>query len=872
MKFLALTHTAHKIHDVSIQDTEAQGLKYLADYIYANMDPADQESARQADEPMKVSMDIEGNGTKNVFCWRTSILKDEQKTEGISQRWKTDRGVENGVVSFLVEVPDDCRYFVFPMGYSDSFDLVTVSTDPYQNYAFYTDFVVAQNMANQMYAGINRKMKKDLTADNATGTFYEEYQTRELGYDNVTGQHYTRVEVLDIETAVNGGTEDDTATDTTTQDTTATVAAPAPTPAPAAQATPAPAASPAPATSNKKLVPPNPVPVVPLTGGAKIDTAYLKNWIENVIVNSKVLSGNYAVTITRDYKSSTMKPYVTGNAVGFKGLVDSKKYPAKVDYRGFTVKIDVGNNTVYEGKVHIVSSDTLIAGVGIEATNKTTADTVFDNIFTNASTNDPKAAGVSKGSLAKMPVTTCVFIQTVDKTKTRMVPTQLLPSEVEGLKEFIADNTKGLPERVEFAINDKFGMEWSDVASVVGAMFITMDAKIDTVGLVNLPNSGAATTPTASTAPTSTNTPAQTSPAQTSPAQPAGVITLPANPTLADVAKVLELSYADQEWSAGYALTVTGFAGNVKKGSAGTLQALQDGLISEAVEYAAYRQGDYKDESSQKFKDLYTNTPDCWEVKVKTQPQNGGAPFWTLQILVENTTREVVGYTFMNGFNSTKLPITPITTFVLNGLGTQATSTTPVPPAQNGQQMVVTATPSGTTTNTSGTLNWTPVTQGLPGTYIYHGMLVEDTNNWSWDDAMKASNTLLSNQLYDGNFDLATWQPNIFYAKADFDRDATNGLLDGLCYEDYYRQNCDCERVEDVTSEYLPKPGQTLQDYDGEYSCDNSWWDPNRTYVPTNFKVYHHCGVDTGTYPCYDVYLGVDEDTKEIVWFTDHHD
>ena len=98
MKFLALTHTAHKIHDVSIQDTEAQGLKYLADYIYANMDPADQESARQADEPMKVSMDIEGNGTKNVFCWRTSVLKDEQKTEGISQRWKTDRGVENGVV------------------------------------------------------------------------------------------------------------------------------------------------------------------------------------------------------------------------------------------------------------------------------------------------------------------------------------------------------------------------------------------------------------------------------------------------------------------------------------------------------------------------------------------------------------------------------------------------------------------------------------------------------------------------------------------------------------------------------------------------------------------------------------------------------
>lgn len=670
MKFLALTHTAHKIHDVSIQDTEAQGLKYLADYIYANMDPADQESARQADEPMKVSMDIEGNGTKTVFCWRTSVLKDEQKTEGISQRWKTDRGVENGVVSFLVEVPDDCRYFVFPMGYSDSWDLVTVSTDPYQNYAFYTDFVVAQNMANQMYAGINRKMKKDLTADNATGTFYEEYQTRELGYDNVTGQHYTRVEVLDIETAVNGVTEDDTATDTattdtTTQDTTATVATPAPTPALAA---PAPAATPVPATSNKKLVPPNPVPVVPLTGGAKIDTAYLKNWIENVIVNSKVLSGNYAVTITRDYKSSTMKPYVTGNAVGFKGLVDSKKYPAKVDYRGFTVKIDVGNNTVYEGKVHVVSSDTLIAGVGIEATNKTTADTVFDNIFTNASTNDPKAAGVSKGSLAKMPVTTCVFIQTVDKTKTRMVPTQLLPSEVEGLKEFIADNTKGLPERVEFAINYKFGMEWSDVASVVGAMFITMDAKIDTVGLVNLPNSGAATT------------------------------------------------------------------------------------------------------------------------------------------------------------------------------------------------------------NTSGTLNWTPVTQGLPGTYIYHGMLVEDTNNWSWDDAMKASNTLRSNQLYDSNFDLATWQPNIFYAKADFDRDATNGLLDGLCYEDYYRQNCDCERVEDVTSDYLPKPGQTLQDYDGEYSCDNSWWDPNRTTVPTNFKVYHHCGVDTGTYPCYDVYLGVDEDTKEIVWFTDHRD
>ena len=117
-------------------------------------------------------------------------------------------------------------------------------------------------------------------------------------------------------------------------------------------------------------------------------------------------------------------------------------------------------------------------------------------------------------------------------------------------------------------------------------------------------------------------------------------------------------------------------------------EVLSTRIIS-SLEYAAYRQGDYKDESTQKFQDLYTNIPDCWEVKVKTQAQNGNAPFWTLQILVENTTREVVGYTFMNGFNSTKLPITPITTFVPNGLGAQATATTPVPTAQNGQNVNV---------------------------------------------------------------------------------------------------------------------------------------------------------------------------------------
>jgi len=490
MSFLAVTHTAHKIKDVAIQETEAQGLKYLADYIYTNMDPEDQASARQADEPMKVSMDIEGNGTKNVFCWRTSVLKDEKPTEGICKRWKNDNGIENGVVSFLVEIPDGLNYFVFPMGFTDSYYFVTVSDDPYQNFAFYEDFLTAENNANQMYAGINRKMKKELTADNATGTIYEEFSTREIGYDNIDNQNYTRVEVIDIKAAINGENEDDTAqdetttetatqsTDETSTETTATPVTPASTPAPAPTA-----------TSNSKLIPPKPVPVVPLTGGAKMDTAYLKNWIENVIVNSKVLSGNYAVTITRDYKSSKLKAYVNGNAVAFKGLVDTKKYPKKVDYRGFTIKIDIGNNTIYEGKVHIVSDKTLIAAVGVEGTNNITSNTVFENIFTNASTNDPKAAGVSKGSMAKMLVTSCIFIETVDKSKKRMVSTQLLPSEVEGLKDYINDpENKELPEHVEFAINDKFGMEWTEVAEVVGALFVTLNAKIEIAGVVDLPN------------------------------------------------------------------------------------------------------------------------------------------------------------------------------------------------------------------------------------------------------------------------------------------------------------------------------------------------------------------------------------------------
>lgn len=675
MKFLSVTHTAHKIQDIAFHDSDTEGLKYLADYIYSNLDAEDKALAREADEPLNVSMDIEGNGTKNVFCWRTSVLKDEKPNEGIALRWRADKGVENAVVSFLVEIPEDSKYLVFPMGFSENFDLVTVSVDPYQNFAFYNDFLTAQNNATQMYAGINRKMKKDHSSDSVTGTFYEEYSTREIGFDGLQ-QWYTRVEILDLNAAISEEKTDDA----TTEQVDATPAQPV-TPAPVSTQTNSPATPPA---NTKKLVPPTPTPVVPIAAGQKITTDYLKNWIENVIVNSKIFNGNYAVTITRDYKNSSIKCYTQGNSVSFKGLVDAKKYPSKVDYRGFTIKIDVGNITVYEGKIHIISSDTLIVGVGVEPTASQTADTVFGNIFTNATTNDPKAAGVSKGSFAKMPVTACVFIQTVDKTKKRSITTTLLPSEVISLKDYFEDATKGLPERVEFELNSKFGMEWVEVASVVGAMFITIDAKIETVGVVDLPNTQPQNTTTQSV---TTSTPAVA--AQTT-TQTVAPITLPQNPTLADVAKVLELSYADQEWNSGYAMTVVGFAGNVKKANSRTFQAFKDGLISEVVEFAAYRQGDYKNESTQKFQDLYNNIPDCWEVKVKTQPQNGGAKFWTLQILVENTTREVIGYTYMNGCNSTKLTITPITNFVPNGLG-------------NSQKLTVTA--NSTQTQSTGTVN-----------------------------------------------------------------------------------------------------------------------------------------------------------------------
>lgn len=479
MKFLSVTHTAHKIQDIAFHDTEKQGLKYLADYIYANLDPEDKALAKETEDPMNVSMDIEGNGTKNVFCWQTSLLTDEHPKEGITLRWKNDKGVDRGVVSFLVEIPEKAKFLVFPIGFSENFNLVTISNDPYQNFDFYDDFITAQNNANQMYAGINRKMKKDHTNDSVTGTFYEEYTTREISFDGLQ-QYYTRVEIIDLNAAISDDVDDATATAAT------------PVPAPNATSTPtqttvAPKTKTKSKAKAKKLVPPSPKPVVPLTNGQKITTDYLKNWIENVIVNSKVFSGNYAVTIVRDYKNSAIKNYFTGHTVVFKGLVDAKKYPKNIEYRGFTVKIDVGNNTVYEGKVHIISSDTLIAGVGIEATNDLTANAVFDNIFTNASTNDPKAAGISKGSFEKMPITTCVFIQTVDKTKKRVVTTTILPSEVEKLKEFINGTVDELPERVEFAINEKYGMEWSQVADVVGALLITMDAKIETVGLVDLP-------------------------------------------------------------------------------------------------------------------------------------------------------------------------------------------------------------------------------------------------------------------------------------------------------------------------------------------------------------------------------------------------
>lgn len=125
-----------------------------------------------------------------------------------------------------------------------------------------------------------------------------------------------------------------------------------------------------------------------LNPGEKIETDYLKDWIDFTIKKSNVFTDTYKVTSKRDYKKGEIKKYDTNSYCSFRGLVTNEP-DGKVDYRGFTVKIDVAGST-YEGKIHIKSNADTILGVGLESVNDRVTMQVFAYIFNQAESNVPQ--------------------------------------------------------------------------------------------------------------------------------------------------------------------------------------------------------------------------------------------------------------------------------------------------------------------------------------------------------------------------------------------------------------------------------------------------------------------------------------------------
>ena len=125
-----------------------------------------------------------------------------------------------------------------------------------------------------------------------------------------------------------------------------------------------------------------------LKPGEKIETDYLKDWIDFTIKKSNVFTDTYKVTSKRDYKKGEIKKYDTNSYCSFRGLVTNEP-DGKVDYRGFTVKIDVAGST-YEGKIHIKSNADTILGVGLESVNDRVTMQVFAYIFNQAESNVPQ--------------------------------------------------------------------------------------------------------------------------------------------------------------------------------------------------------------------------------------------------------------------------------------------------------------------------------------------------------------------------------------------------------------------------------------------------------------------------------------------------
>lgn len=459
-KFLTVTHGGHKIHNLNVCETESDALQYVSDYIYNNLNDDDKKLAHNAKSPLNVSIIVSGSPTPNVFKWYTDKLTDEKST------FYEDGGCGSNVVSFIVEIPDEMKYFIFPMGYTENSEVRTIENVEYSNYTFVGDFVTAQSSADYMYVSAARNLKKKWN-DPDTATPHEDTTVRELIVESESGQDCLLMKVVDLDKEVFGkGTEETSNESTETsveeekvEETKNTNTAP---------------------TKTKTIK-----KVQPLTGtNKKIDTNYLKTWIEQTIDESKVLTGSYKVTMKRTYKASKLNNPNNKN-IEFKGLVNPKKYPTKVDYRGYNVKIDI-SGIVYENIVHIIASDQIIAGVGLESLGNPTADQVFENIFSKAQTNDPKFAGRPVGSLDDTIIHTILVIQTNDKKTTRIVPTDLLPAEKTALEEVIGQENPDYPDRVVYAINTRYTNEWQDDAFIVGAMFAYLDGRFETVGEVNI--------------------------------------------------------------------------------------------------------------------------------------------------------------------------------------------------------------------------------------------------------------------------------------------------------------------------------------------------------------------------------------------------
>ena len=125
-----------------------------------------------------------------------------------------------------------------------------------------------------------------------------------------------------------------------------------------------------------------------LNSGEKIETDYLKDWIDFTIKKSNVFTDTYKVTSKRDYKKGEIKKYDPSSFCSFRGLVTNEP-SGKVDYRGFTVKIDVAGST-YEGKIHIKSNADTILGIGLESVADRVTMQVFAYIFNQAESNVPQ--------------------------------------------------------------------------------------------------------------------------------------------------------------------------------------------------------------------------------------------------------------------------------------------------------------------------------------------------------------------------------------------------------------------------------------------------------------------------------------------------